>query len=57
MRSKYVVSLHILEKTISVLQRLTGSFFSSLLTSPKSFIPMRLPCILKATYFLIIFFN
>ena len=55
MRSEYVVSLYILEKTISVLQPLAGPIFSSLLTSPKSFLPTRLPSILKATYFVITF--
>ena len=42
MRSKYVVSLDILEKAISVLQPLMGPFFSSLLTPPKYFLSTRL---------------
>ena len=42
MRSKYVVSLHILEIAIFDLQPLMGPFFSSLSTHPKYFLPARL---------------
>ena len=39
MRSKYVVSLHILERDISILQSLMGPFFPKFINTPYIFSP------------------
>ena len=39
MRSKYVVSLHILEIAISILQSLMGPFFPKFINTPYIFSP------------------